>query len=203
LKCSINCTNPQGEGLVRACELKTSIETISYPSNRLNKSICSGTDVLAGRWVKVYWGSDEECGEGYVPKLYPGFIENRTCCSSSQRCNAPGATPPSIKCFGIKSSPTSGYCTGKTASFSVCAASQTRADERAALFAMVRTDSKFLLGVHDTDRNAQFIGYVSTTSQFFMAMNCSAAVDQLCAQAGGKVRLDPGASFRGPLRQFP
>ena len=141
LPCSLQCTDPRGEGTVRACDLKTYIETLSYPSNRLNKSICSSNDVLAGRWVKVYWGSDEECGDGYVPALYPGLIENRTCCSSSQQCNAPGATSPSNKCFGIKSSPSSGYCSGKTANFSICAVSQTRADERAANFATVRIDS--------------------------------------------------------------
>jgi hypothetical protein len=61
----------------------------------------------------------------------------------------------------------------------------------------------FYMHVYDTDRNAQFVGYVSTNSQYSMAMNCSAAVDLLCAQAGGKVRLELGASFRRSLRLNP
>ena len=58
------------------------------------------------------------------------------------------------------------------------------------------------VSVHNTDRNAQFIGYLSTSSQSFYAMNCSSAADLLCAQVGGKVSLDPCARFRPP-RRFP
>ena len=136
--CSFDCTNPSGDSQIRACYLKSAITNISYLNKGSNKSICSGADVLAGRWVKLYWGSDEECAEGYNPKLWPGILEEHSCCSSSQQCNAPGAAPPSIKCFGIKSSPSAGYCAGKTASFSICSVSQARADERAAKATQVR-----------------------------------------------------------------
>ncbi len=105
--------------------------------------ICNDADVLAGRWIKVYWDSDEDCGEGYDPTFWPGIMQEKTCCSSSQQCNAPGATPPSIKCFGIKSSPSAGYCAGKTAAFSMCATSQARANERASKFADVRINTQF------------------------------------------------------------
>jgi hypothetical protein len=100
-------------------------------------TICSDADVLAGRWVKLYWESDEDCGEGYDPTFWPGIMKNKTCCSGSQDCNAPGATPPPLKCFSTRSSYSAGFCAGKTASYSYCAVSQTRADEKAAFFAKV------------------------------------------------------------------
>ncbi len=130
--CSINCTNPRDDKTGAACYVK------SYLSN-LNQGlpICSEADALAGRWVKLYWDTNDDCGEGYDPTFWPGIMKNKTCCSGSQECNAPGAAPPLIKCFSTMSSFSAGYCAGKTAKYSACAVSQRRADEKAAKFAEV------------------------------------------------------------------
>jgi hypothetical protein len=132
--CSIDCVSPSPSGSVvaRACALKTALSAVSQ-----NKPICSDADVLSGRWVKLYWDSDEDCGEGYQSTWAPGIWKEKTCCSGSQQCNAPGATPPTMKCFSTRSSVSAGYCVGKTASFSACAVSQTRADEKSAKSAEV------------------------------------------------------------------
>jgi hypothetical protein len=142
MSCSLNCTDVSDQKLVQACSIYT-----GSLRQAAGKDLCSKDDVLAGRWVKMYWGSDKECGEGYVSKVVPGKVEDYTCCSSSQQCNAPEAIPPPIKCFETTSNFLAGYCSGKTARFSVCAVSQARADERAAKFAEVRI-RKALLVLH-------------------------------------------------------
>ena len=131
--CSLNCTNPNDVRVGAACAVKTGLNTLSPGT-----PICSDADVLAGRWVKLYWDSNDDCNEGYDPTWMPGIMREKTCCTTSQQCNAPGATPPSIKCFRTTSSYSAGFCAGKTARYSVCAVSQTRADERAAKLAKVK-----------------------------------------------------------------
>ncbi len=132
--CALNCTNPKDTRIGAACAVKSVLSTITP-----DKPICSDSDVSAGRWVKLYWDSDEDCGEGYDSTWWPGIMKEKTCCTASQRCNAPGATPPSLRCFSTKFSPAAGYCAGKTSSVSVCTASQARADERGSLSTKVST----------------------------------------------------------------
>ena len=136
--CAINCTIKSDGRKPVACAVKEALTGAIG-------TMCSEDDVLAGRWVKLYWDSDEDCGEGYDPEFWPGIMKEKTCCSTSQECNAPQATPPSIKCFDTKSTFTDGYCAGKTASFSACAVSQARADERAAKYAEVRIKTSLLM----------------------------------------------------------
>jgi hypothetical protein len=137
LNCSIDCTNSMlaaDERVSLACSLKYDLSSL-FPA----KPICNDADVRAGRWVKLYWDMDEDCGEGYDPSEYwPGILKEKLCCSDSQRCNGPGVAPPPVKCFGVKYSIASGYCAGTTGSYSTCAVSQTRADEDAASYAEAR-----------------------------------------------------------------
>jgi hypothetical protein len=138
--CALNCTNTRDDKVAAMCSVKSALGIINQTT-----PICSAADVLAARWVKLYWDSDDDCSEGYDPSTWPGIMLEKTCCSTaqlSQQCNAPGATAPSIKCFGTKSSVSTGYCAGKTANFSVCAASQTSADERVSRFAQVRINMR-------------------------------------------------------------
>ena len=133
--CSLNCTNPVSstdQRVAAACGVKNALSAAIAP-------VCSDSDVLAGRWVKLYWDSDDDCGEGYDQLFWPGILKEKTCCSGSQQCNAPGATPPTIKCYGVKYNFSSGYCAGKTGSYTSCAVSQARADEKAASYAQATT----------------------------------------------------------------
>ncbi len=113
------------------CSARDGLSTLA------GRPVCSNTSVLAGRWVRLYWGVDFDCGEGYQRDVFPGIVKEQLCCSGSQQCNAPGAAPPSIKCFTAKISPAVGYCAGKASNVSVCASSQTRANEKAAKVAKV------------------------------------------------------------------
>jgi hypothetical protein len=142
MNCAVNCTDPKDQRLVPACSIYN-----GSLRQAAGKDLCSNDDIRYGRWVKMYWGTEQECGEGYIPQVVPGKIEEYTCCSASQQCNAPAAMPPAIKCFNIESSFSAGYCQGKTASFSICAVSQTRANERAAKFAEVRLIHTTLLTI--------------------------------------------------------
>ncbi len=132
LNCSLNCTDPSDPRVAAACALNKGLSLIAP-----NSSICSSADILAGQWVKVYFPSDDDCEEGFDPSWWPGILKEKLCCSASQACNAPGAIPPSNKCFSTKFSPSAGYCAGKSSSLFVCATSQARANEKAAKAAQV------------------------------------------------------------------
>jgi hypothetical protein len=188
--CSLNGTNPLKE---------SDGDKFWRLSNALNQDvkICSDADALAGRWVKLYWESNDDCLEGFDPTFLPGIAKDKTCCSGSQDCNAPGATPPPIKCFGTKANYSTGYCAGKTASFSACAVSQTRADERAAFFAKVQSaysladaSSYPSWSFGATDCITQHsIGSIDTDSPHFNLLNCTSSLIYTCASLGGEVRF--------------
>jgi hypothetical protein len=65
--------------------------------------------------------------------MWPGIMEQTWCCPSNSPsgCNAPGAPPPTVKCYKTSTSFSSGICAGRSASYSICAVSQIRADQRA------------------------------------------------------------------------
>jgi hypothetical protein len=132
--CALNCTKPSNELILYACFIKMYVDMVTASA-----PVCSDADVRAGRWTKLYWDSEDDCGEGFDPVFWPGIMKNKSCCSGSQTCNAPGAMPPVIKCFSTKSTFSAGYCAGKTVSYSACAISQTRADAKAVKFAEVRS----------------------------------------------------------------
>ncbi len=134
--CALACSNPSDTRVAAACHVKADLSAITRV-----QSVCSDADVLAGRWVKLYWDTDEDCGEGYDPIWWPGILKEKTCCTASQICNAPAASPPSLRCFSAKFSPSAGYCAGKISSVSACAVSQARAEEKAASIAKVKINN--------------------------------------------------------------
>jgi hypothetical protein len=161
VNCGLNCTNPsnlQVESIRRTCEVIQAT------------SACSSDDIASKRWVRAYWGSDESCDEGTVPRKWPGIMEQFWCCPAygSSGCNAPGAPVPILKCYKSSTSFSSGACAGRSASYSICSQNQGRADEKAATANGSNTD-------------------------------CPAAVKAICDEVKAKVSIHVLCPRPGPL----
>jgi hypothetical protein len=123
VNCGINCTSPVAQPFVQTC------------NNIRSASGCSAADIDAKRWVRIYWadvGSERNCNEGIQPMKAPGIMQQLFCCAGTQSCNKPGAAVPPIKCFQTSTTFPTGTCANKTATYSVCAVNQERANQKAA-----------------------------------------------------------------------
>lgn len=151
VNCGLDCSSP-ADMVSTVCGLIAGL------------SACGADDVAAKRWVRAYWGSDDRCNEGLLPRRFPGGVEQLLCCSANDRpaCNAPGAAPPVVKCLRTATTFSSGPCSGQTAAYSVCAVNQSRADQDA-------------LALLTSTRRAQP-----------SMANCSSALTSLCAIVGSK-----------------
>ena len=122
INCGLNCSSPSDPRVAAVCGVIGAV------------SGCNVDDVAKKRWLRMYWGSDDQCNEGFWPKEWPGIMEQVLCCDASEKagCNAPGSAAPTVRCFGTASFFWSGSCSGRTANYSVCAVSQDHADQEAA-----------------------------------------------------------------------
>ena len=116
----LNCSSPSDPRVAAVCGVIGAV------------SGCNVDDVAKKRWLRMYWGSDDQCNEGFWPKEWPGIMEQVLCCDASEKttCNAPGSAAPAVRCFETALNYSSGPCSNQMTTYSVCAVNQ----EAAAMF---------------------------------------------------------------------
>lgn len=120
VNCSLNCS----AGTVmaeRTCGVFDFLKSLGL------KPPCSEYDIKIGNWVRVFWGSSEDCPDSVTPVLWPGILNELMCCKSDG-CNLPNMRPPSVQCLATASALSSGYCAGRTLVYRVCSAQEDIAD---------------------------------------------------------------------------
>ncbi len=125
-----NCAacNSTSESAQRTCGVISAIEAEGLGAPCSDKS--------ASQWVRVYWGSDEYCGIGTMPVVFPDVLNEVLCCNSDG-CNSPDSASPSSYCLTTASAITGGYCAGRTFVYRVCSPQQEEADNLAAFVSTV------------------------------------------------------------------
>ena len=129
ISCGVNCSNT-AESVQQICAIFAFLQKIGLAPP------CTEQDRKVNRWVRVYWGSDEQYDIGFSPVVWPDLLKEWLRCASDG-CNRPGAAPPPTSCFTRASVPTDGYCAGRTFVYRVCSTGQEQADSAAGIITQV------------------------------------------------------------------
>ncbi len=121
---AVNCSSPT-EANQRTCYLLSALQSGGLGSP------CPFDNTTSGQLVRTYWGSDELCGIGVRPVVFPGLMTELMCCDSDG-CNSPGAALSPLQCLTAASAITGGYCAGRTFVYRMCSSQQEEVDTVAA-----------------------------------------------------------------------